>query len=401
MLDARQIDHALIESATTLSQSVLFRWAADVDEQARFPHESVTALREAGLFGYGVPQIYGGLGGNLQTFWRISAALGAGCLSTALIWAMHCQQAAILVDHAAQSYPDVLAEIAKRGALVASVTTERGKGGHLFTADAPLIPDGDGLRLSRFAPVVSYGGEADYFLITARAGEDAPPNDVRLVLATPADGSITPAGDWQVMGMRGTRSGAMQFDLHVSYDRVLDVPFRLIALQSMVPVGHLGWAGAWYGAAKGAVDRCVRQLRGSARQHSRKLTSELFTHRLARLRMSLDLMEAMLNQTADRLDSYRQQDAPPEQYEDITHNIALNNLKVAVSELAFTVVEGLVETVGFAQGYVQEPQIGIERVFRDLRSAALMYSNDRLLEANGKLMIAENTAMGTIWQRKA
>jgi hypothetical protein len=40
----------------------------------------------------------------------------------------------------------------------------------------------------------------------------------------------------------------------------------------------------------------------------------------------------------------------------------------------------------------------IERVFRDLRSATLMYHNDRLLGANGKLILVEDSGAEAIWK---
>jgi len=38
---------------------------------------------------------------------------------------------------------------------------------------------------------------------------------------------------------------------------------------------------------------------------------------------------------------------------------------------------------------VRDARVALERRFRDLRSAALMYSNDRLYVANGKLTLVD------------
>jgi alkylation response protein AidB-like acyl-CoA dehydrogenase len=130
----------------------------------------------------------------------------------------------------------------------------------------------------------------------------------------------------------------------------------------------------------------------------RKLDSDLFLSRLARLRVSLDLLEAMLNQTTERVQSLRQNQATLKEYEDITHNIGLDNLKIAGSELAFSIVDGLIELSNFNQGYLKNEPLGLERVFRDLRSASLQYKNDRLLKANGKLILVEESPMSAIWR---
>jgi hypothetical protein len=47
-----------------------------------------------------------------------------------------------------------------------------------------------------------------------------------------------------------------------------------------------------------------------------------------------DLLEAMLNQTTERMQRQRQNQATKKEYEEITHNIGLDNLKIAGSELA-------------------------------------------------------------------
>ena len=392
------VTNHMIEAAQSISQRVLKRWAADVDAKNRFPQENMDALREEGLLGFFVPSKFGGQGGDFETYCHIAAILGAECLSTALIWSIHCQQVTVLADHAAADQADVLAKIAKNGSLVAGVTTEYGKGGDLLTAQTPLLPENGRLRVCRSAPIVSYGAEADFFLITMRSGEDKPPNDVSLVLVTHDDGQIAVADEWDAMGMRATRSVPMKFDTVVDRSQVIRKSFRQIALQTIIPAGHLGWTAAWFGAARSAFMYFVSQLRTTGGQGKQKLNSDLFISRLANLRISLDLIEAMLYQVTERLDKLRRAGAPLERYEDITHNIALNNLKVAGSRLAFSVADELVELGGIGRGYVKSDTVPFERVFRDLRSASLMYSNDRLLETNGKLILVENSPISTVWQ---
>ena len=70
-----------------------------------------------------------------------------------------------------------------------------------------------------------------------------------------------------------------------------------------------------------------------------------------------------------------------------------------MSRLAFELVDRLVDLCGLAQGYMKNTALDVERVFRDLRSATLMYHNDRLLGANGKLILVENSGAEAIWRR--
>ncbi|MFF2847489.1 acyl-CoA dehydrogenase family protein [Streptomyces sp. NPDC058001] len=107
--------------------------AREVDAEARFPSEAMEALRRTGLLGLLVPVAHGGRGGGLEDMVEIVGRLADGCLSTALIWAMHCLQVDALVRHGGPELRDqLLPRIAKEGHLLASVTIEAVKGGHLL-----------------------------------------------------------------------------------------------------------------------------------------------------------------------------------------------------------------------------------------------------------------------------
>ena len=180
----------ILDRAGEIGRTVLPRWAALVDAENRFPIESVAALRDAGLLGYFIPPELGGIGGDIRTYCDIAELLGRECLSTALIWVMHAHQTAVLVDHRTPAHEPYLREIAEYGVLLASVTSEYGKGGDVLRADAPLVREGTQLRVRRRAPVVSYGAQAGFFLITMRSAEDRPATDVTLVLVRPGERGV-------------------------------------------------------------------------------------------------------------------------------------------------------------------------------------------------------------------
>jgi acyl-CoA dehydrogenase len=370
--------------ARQVAREVACRFAPSVDSDNRFPTEAVEALRGAGLLALLVPKTAGGAGGRFAEACEVAITLGRECVSTALIWAMHSQQIAIMADHAPDQWHDALADVAARGALVASATTEPGKGGNLLLARAALQSEGDRVRVVRPSPVVSYGGEADYYLVTMRRGPAHPETEVCFVLLSRGDGRVV--GDWEAMGMRGTRSVAMHFEAEVPVGRVLEKDFRHAVISSAIPAAHLAWTSAWYGAARGALDRFVALLRGDARER-RRFASDLFCSRLADARLSLDLLESMLRGLMNRFESMRAASAPPSAYEDPEWAIVLNGLKVAGSRISYATLDSLIEIAGLTRGYLRDETLGLERVFRDLRSASLMVNNDHLLQVNAKQML--------------
>ncbi|MFJ2867675.1 acyl-CoA dehydrogenase family protein [Kitasatospora sp. NPDC087314] len=372
---------------------VLAEHADRADRAAAFPEESVDALRRAGYLGYLVPSEHGGMGRDLAGMVESAQALAGGCLSTAMIWAMHCQQVDVLVRHADARLRDRLLPRIARGELyLASVTTGPVTGGHLLTAAEPLrrVPRaaseaGGDLWLDRTAPVVTGGGQAEGFLITMCAAEDAGRHSVSLVYADRSALTVEPTGAWNTLGMRGTDSGSLRLRGAVSADQVVGGPggFRRVATDSMIPLAHLGWSACWLGAARGALRSLLGWLRGSSAHDT---SSPLVQERIARARLELELVSAYLERMRERVDEVRASggslDTPALQ-------IQLNTLKLAASELAFSAVDRMVQLAGLPAGYSTDSPLRLERAFRDLRSAALNYANDRLLTANGSLALLD------------
>lgn len=362
-----------------------------VDADGDFPHENFADLRTSGLLGLLVPVEYGGMGASLSVFADVARALGGACTSTAMLWAMHCQQASCVVRHASDATrAAVLPKVAGDGHLLASITTEPSKGGHLLSAVASLTADEHGERtLDRDAPVVSGGLYADGYLVTMRSAPDRPANDVSLAYLPRERAELEPRSGWSVLGMRATASGGLHIRGRLAEgDLVGGVGgFRTVAVTTMIPVGHIAWASVWLGSAQRALQVVISHLR-AARGRSGQLSSDLFLHDLGRIRLQLDTLAAYLRTSIDAYESALAC-GQPEALDDVAFQMQINGLKVAVSEGAFAAVDAMVRLTGLPFGYQRDPGKPLERIFRDLRSAALMYSNDRLLVANGKLALMD------------
>ncbi|GAA3434167.1 acyl-CoA dehydrogenase family protein [Kutzneria kofuensis] len=368
--------------------------AATVDREARFPAENLDALRAAGLLGLLVPEDHGGQGLGLADLVTVAQRLAGGCLSTAMILAMHCQQVDVLVRHAGPRLrAELLPRIAAGEVYLASVTTEAGTGGHLLSADASLERGGaDGaataeasIRFRRDAPVVTGAAHADGFLITMRDGPDQGEHAVSLVYADRADLDIERYGAWNPMGMRATESGAVRLAGAIRPDQVVGPPggFRAVALDSMIPVGHLAWSACWLGAARAVFSALVRHL---ARDGRTDVASPLVRERVARIRLDLELVSAYLGRVREEVERVRARAAPCDAP---SLQIHLNSLKIAASELTYRAVDRMVQLAGMSVGYSADSAIPLERALRDLRSAALNYSNDRLWTATGGLCLLD------------
>ncbi|ATL86819.1 acyl-CoA/acyl-ACP dehydrogenase [Streptomyces samsunensis] len=372
--------------------NVLRKYAAEVDDRARFPVESFAALRETGLLGLVVPAEYGGGDAGLDAYVDVAQVLGGGCLSTALAWIMHCQQTDAIARFGGPELRErVLPRVARGELYIASVTTERGKGGHLLSAEAPLSVRDGRLRIERDAPVVTGASVAEGFLITMRESADLPARAVSLVYADREALSVTETGEWDTLGMRGTQSLGVRLSGEVAADQVVGGPggFREVAVESVIPMAHLGWSACWLGAARAALSELVTGVRGPGRRGP-DTDSELVRERLARIRIDLELTSGYLHRVQQEVSAAR---AENRSLGETVVQIHLNTLKVAASELTYQAADRMMQFAGLAAGYSKTSPLPVERTFRDLRAASLNYANDRLLTATGSLMLLDRSVV--------
>jgi acyl-CoA dehydrogenase len=368
-----------------LVAKILKEDAAQVDATASFPLRGMTALRESGLLGLLIPSPFGGYGSSLETFVAVAEELSAACLSTGLIWAMHSQQAVVLAQAATPALQErLLPRVAQGEVYLASVTSERGKGGHLLTATQPLTTSSAGLDVVRDAPVVTGGAVADGFVITMRSAPEAAPTSVSLVYVDRSQAEVVISGGWDPLGMRATQSLGLHITAQIPADQLVggSGQFSSFALHPFITVGHIGWAACWLGAARGVFREFIRMLRSPQQRKRFAFGEDLFGVRLARVRLALDTVGAFLTrvvQEAAEIDRTGGDPAAP------AFQLHVNGLKVVASETLFDAVSQLMELSGLGNGYLRNEAFPLERVFRDLRSASMNYANDRLLVANGWL----------------
>ncbi|MFF7020021.1 acyl-CoA dehydrogenase family protein [Streptomyces klenkii] len=358
---------------------------ARTDRDASFPVEALAEMRRTGLLGLLVPASHGGLGGTTEDVVTTSIALGRTDMSVAMIFAMHCQQVAALVRYGNQRLRDeLLPEIAAGRVYLASVTTEAGKGGHLLSSESALTARDDELLIDRFAPIVTGGEYADGFLVTMQSPAPASPNQVSLVYAHRDQLTVERSGDWQPLGMRASHSVALRLTGTVPAHHVVGEhgDFRTIVTTVFAPMAHLGWSACWLGTAAGALSRVVKLLRGPQSRGRVNLDSELLLTRLSQARQRIETVHALLAHTQQVVATTDDLSVPRVQ-------LLLNSLKITAAEECHQAVDGLIDAVGMRHGYLKDSPTRLEHSLRDLRSAALNYSNDRLHLVDGKLALLD------------
>ncbi len=356
--------------------------AAGVDAESRFPLKAVDALRTVSAFGALVPRELGGLGLDLSTVAVSCQLLAAECASTAMVFAMHHIQVTCIERHRGHNahFEALLADVAEQQLLLASATSEIGVGGDLTTSRCFVHRERDRFALRKSCPVISYGSQADGLLVTARARADALPGDQVLLHLPAADVKLRRTSTWDALGMRGTASHGYDITGSGAVAQILPEPFREIASCTMVPVSHLLWASVWVGIAVGALTRATSLVRGLASKAT--MANDLKRQHLVGANAKLQSLHAMLDRCLNR---YEQEAADAESPLPLSWVVHLNNLKLEVSTGVFEIVAAALSVCGI-DGYRNDSKYSVGRYLRDAASAGLMVHNDRLVEANARLL---------------
>ncbi|WP_109002322.1 acyl-CoA dehydrogenase family protein [Streptomyces rishiriensis] len=355
------------------------------ERDATFPAEALAELRSTRLLGLQVPKEEGGLGGTLGDLIEAGLALGRTDMSLGMIFVMHCQQAEAVVRHASSPLREELIPLLAEGKLyLASVTTESGKGADLFKSEAPLHEAEGVLEVDRTVPISTGATSADGFLITMRSPYATADQHVSLVYAHRHQLHVEVTGQWNPMGMRATHSPPLKLSGRIPAHQVIGEhgAFHRIVQSVFGPLAHLGWSAVWLGTASGALSRVLRLLRDPAGRRRFDLGSELLLSRLSGARQRLETVHALLRRTQALAEGGTD-------WSVTGHQLLLNNLKITAAEECYAAVDELIDAVGLAHGYLQDSPTRLEKALRDLRSAALNYSNDRLHLADGRLCLLD------------
>jgi acyl-CoA dehydrogenase len=372
----------LLVSVRHLATDVAARYADEVDSQARFPVETIAALRQLNLLSAAVPASLGGFGCSILQLGQLCAAVGQGCSASGMVLAMHLIEVACIARHGMDMpyFVDVMKRIVADQTLIASVTSEVGTSGDTRSSICAVIRDGDRFTLEKAATTVSYGHHADALLVTARRAPDTAAGDQVLVYLERGDYTLTPTSSWDTLGMRGTCSPGCRLNAQGPVERIVPGSFADSSAQTMVPYSHVLWSALWWGIAANAVARAAAFVRLARRDPG---TIPPSAGALAQATADLQSMHHNWTQSATEFD--RLQDNR-EALMTIGWALKMNNLKVQASRAAPEIVHQALQVIG-VMGYRNDSEYSVGRHYRDTLSAALMISNERLAAKSASMLL--------------
>ena len=255
------------------------------DRDASFPFDDYADLREAGFLALCVPDRYGGLGADYETYCLVAEQIAQGNASTALTFNMHCltmlmmgpiADAMTMAPGQRERHETLRAtkyrEVVEQGAFYGQphsepvehgeTDTKLGVGGRRFGTTARKVEGGYVVSGRKF--FVSLGGAAPYYATPAIRLGDEPWIERTLYLKIPKDAAgVSFPGDWDPMGMRATVSRDMVLqDVFVPDDAEVLPPGLFGAMYNAFPHLFLSFSATFLGLMQAAYDSALAYLTG-------------------------------------------------------------------------------------------------------------------------------------------
>ena len=359
---------AIAAPPASVPSSVIREHAAQVDTEARFPTESIDAIRSAGLLSLGIPGSYGGPGGAATEIVAAVEEVAAACASTAMIYTMHVVATQTLL--AATAGPDdgikgrTIREIAAGRHLSTLAYSERGSRSHFWAQVSRAAADGpDTVQINADKSWVTSAGHADSYITATGAVGMLGPTETDLYLVDAASDGISVLGQFDGLGMRGNASSPVAYrGVSVESDRRLGAPgsgFGLM-LSATLPWFVLCGAATSVGIAASAIDAGSAHISGARMEHLGSSLAAIpgVRARLAEAKIRYLQARALLYEVARQVEA----GAPEAQ-------LGILALKAAAAEMAIDVTDEMMRACG---GAAFSKHLGIERSFRDARASSVM-----------------------------
>jgi len=374
----------LIARARMLALERFAPRAAAHDRDATFPLDDYADMRAEGFLGLCVPEKYGGLGADYETYCLVAEQLAQGNASTSLTFNMHCLTM-LMMGVLADAMPMPAAtrerheklraakyrEVIEGGAFYGqphSEPVEQGQtdtalsmGGRRFGTTARKVDGGYVINGRKF--FVSLAGAAPYFATPAILLADGPWIERTLYLQVPRDArGVTFPGEWDPMGMRGTVSRDMLLEnVFVPDDAEILPPGSFGALYNAFPqlsplsfcATFLGLMQAAYG---GTIAYLTGQMSGAPGLHTEVAVKG---HAVAEMLFALEGARALYYRSI----SEARVGAPPD---------AVQRARAAHVTVQRSVITVTQEAIRVCGGRALLKRFPFERYARDARAGALM-----------------------------
>ena len=330
--------------------------AADVDEQERFPKESVEVMRQAKMLGIPYSREYGGAGADYLSYVLAVEELAKTCATTSVVLSAHTSLCTwpISAFGSEEIKNKYLPDLCSGKKLGAFGLTEPNAGTDAAGQQTTAVLEDDHYVLNGTKIFITNAGEADIYVIFAMTDKTKGTHGISAFVVEKGWEGFTFGLHEKKLGIRGSATRELIFNnVKVPKENLLGKEGKgfSIAMQTL-DGGRIGIAAQAVGIAQGALDEAIPYVK-QRKQFGRPIAKFQNTQfQLADMQTKVD---------AARLLVYR---AAMAKEEGKPYTVLAAEAKLFAAETAMEVTTKAIQLLG---GYGYTRDLPVERMFRDAK----------------------------------
>ncbi|AFR47566.1 acyl-CoA dehydrogenase [Gordonia sp. KTR9] len=255
---------ALREAIRALSEKEIEPYAADVDENSRFPQEALDALVASGFNAIHVPEEFGGQGGDSIAACIVIEEVARVDASSSLIPAVNkLGTMGLILNGSDDLKQQVLPGIASGEAMASYALSEREAGSDAAGMKTRARKDGNNWVLNGTKCWITNGGKSSWYTVMAVTDPEKKANGISAFMVHKDDPGFTVGPLEKKLGIKGSPTAELYFeDCTIPLDRIIGdegTGFKT-ALQTLDHTRPTIGAQA-VGIAQGALDQAIAYVK--------------------------------------------------------------------------------------------------------------------------------------------
>jgi butyryl-CoA dehydrogenase len=330
--------------------------AAEIDEQERFPLESVEKMAELGIFGIPVPVKYGGAGGDNIMYSIAIEELSRVCATTGVIVSAHTSLCvAPILEHGTEEQKrDYLPDLCSGKWIGAFGLTEPNAGTDASAQQTTAVLDGEDYILNGNKIFITNAGYAHIYIILAMTDKSVGVKGVSAFIVEADRPGFTIGKKELKLGIRGSATCELIFEnCRVPKKNLLGkVGGGFSIAMKTLDGGRIGIASQALGIAQGAIDETIKYTK-ERKQFGRSISKFQNTQfQLADLYTKIEASRLLVRSAAFKKDT------------GVSYAADAAMAKLFASE---TAMEVTTKAVQFHGGYGYTREYPVERMMRDAK----------------------------------
>jgi len=335
--------------------------AAEIDEQERFPQETVEKMARLGIFGIPVPKQYGGAGGDNIMYSIAVEELSRCCATTGVVVSAHTSlcMSPILQFGTEEQKMKYVPKLASGEWIGAFGLTEPNAGTDAAGQQTTAVLDGDEWVINGNKIFITNAGHANVYIVIAMTDKSLGTKGISAFIVEAATPGFSVGKKELKMGIRGSATAELIFtNCRIPKGNLLGKVGEGFKIAMMtLDGGRIGIASQALGIAQGALDETVKYTK-ERKQFGKAIAKFQNTQfQMADLKTKIEAARLLVRSAAFREDEH-------------TVNPKVNfSADAAMAKLyaAEVAMEVTTKCVQFHGGYGYTREYPVERMMRDAK----------------------------------